>query len=47
MGKYLGIAEEIIKAEPTDGLWVDGRTDEKQLGMSYQELEKAMQRSKR
>jgi len=42
MGKYLGIAEEIIKAEPTDGLWVDGRTDEKQLGMSYQELEKAM-----
>lgn len=42
MGKYLGIADEIIKAEPTDGLWADGRTDEKQLGMSYKELEIAM-----
>jgi NAD+ synthase len=42
MGKYLGIAEEIIKAEPTDGLWADGRTDKNQLGMSYKELEKAM-----
>jgi len=42
MGKYLGIADEIIEAEPTDGLWADGRTDEKQLGMTYEELEKAM-----
>ena len=24
MGKNLGILEEIIKAEPTDGLWDDG-----------------------
>ena len=42
MGKHLGILEEIAKAQPTDGLWDDGRTDIVQLGMSYQELEKAM-----
>ena len=45
MGKDLGILEEIIKAQPTDGLWDDGRTDVKQLGMSYQDLEKAMKNS--
>ena len=27
MGKELGILEEIQMAEPTDGLWSDGRTD--------------------
>ena len=43
MGKNLGILDEIIKAQPTDGLWDDGRTDVGQLGISYQELEKAMQ----
>ena len=42
MGKYLGISKEIINAEPTDGLWEDGRSDVKQLGMTYQDLEKAM-----
>jgi NAD+ synthase len=42
MGKNLGILDEIINAQPTDGLWDDGRTDVVQLGMSYQELEKAM-----
>ena len=42
MGKELQILEDIIKAAPTDGLWADGRTDERQLGMSYQDLEKAM-----
>jgi len=42
MGKELGILKEIIDAEPTDGLWEDGRTDINQLGMSYDELEKAM-----
>ena len=45
MGKNLGILEEIVKAQPTDGLWDDGRTDVKQLGMSYQELEEAMKDS--
>jgi len=42
MGKNLGILKEIIDAQPTDGLWDDGRTDINQLGMSYQELEDAM-----
>ena len=42
MGKDLGILKEIIEAQPTDGLWDDARTDVKQLGMSYQELEEAM-----
>ena len=38
----LGIDSRIIDAEPTDGLWDDGRTDENQIGMSYEELEEAM-----
>ena len=42
LGKYLGVPKEIIQAEPTDGLWTDGRNDTDQLGMSYEELEKAM-----
>jgi NAD+ synthetase len=42
MGKSLGILKEILDAQPTDGLWNDGRTDVDQLGMSYQELEEAM-----
>ena len=42
MGKNLGILKEIVEADPTDGLWDDGRTDIKQLGMSYYELEEAM-----
>jgi NAD+ synthase len=45
MGKNLGILGEIVKAQPTDGLWDDGRTDVTQLGMSYQELEEAMEDS--
>ena len=45
MGKNLGISKEIIKAQPTDGLWDDGRTDVNQLGMSYEELEIAMKDS--
>ena len=40
--KELKILKEIIDAPPTDGLWDDGRTDEGQLGLSYQELEEAM-----
>ena len=42
LGKELKILEEIIKAPPTDGLWDDGRTDEGQLGLKYEELEEAM-----
>jgi len=43
MGKHLEVLNEIIKAEPTDGLWDDGRSDTTQLGMSYHELEEAME----
>jgi NAD+ synthase len=43
MGRELGLEKEIIDAEPTDGLWDDGRTDEGQLGMTYPELEHAME----
>ena len=42
MGKSLNILKEIIEADPTDGLWDDGRTDEGQLGLKYTELEEAM-----
>ena len=42
LGRELKILDEIINAQPTDGLWVDGRTDEDQLGLSYKELEEAM-----
>ena len=42
LGKELGILDEIITAQPTDGLWDDGRTDVGQLGLTYQELEEAM-----
>jgi NAD+ synthase len=42
MGREFGLSQEIIDAEPTDGLWDDGRTDEGQLGMSYPDLERAM-----
>jgi NAD+ synthase len=37
-----GIAQEILKAPPTDGLWPDGRTDFDQIGATYPELEWAM-----
>ena len=43
LGKELKILKEIIDAPPTDGLWDDGRTDEGQLGLSYKELEEAME----
>ena len=46
LGKELGILDEIIKAAPTDGLWDDGRTDEGQLGLKYDELEEAMDNPK-
>ena len=42
LGRELGITKKIIDAQPTDGLWDDGRTDEGQLGLTYEELEEAM-----
>ena len=46
LGKHLGVLKEIVEANPTDGLWDDGRNDEEQLGMTYSELEKAMKDKK-
>jgi len=43
LGKHLGVDQRIIDAQPTDGLWEDGRTDENQIGASYVELEEAME----
>ena len=43
MGREMGLIEEIINAVPTDGLWGDDRTDEDQLGATYDELEWAME----
>ena len=42
LAKELGVIDEILQAPPTDGLWGDERTDEDQLGATYEELEWAM-----
>lgn len=42
LGEYLQIPNSIQEAQPTDGLFGDNRTDEEQLGASYEELEWAM-----
>ena len=42
LGEYLAIPSSILTAAPTDGLFGDNRTDEDQLGASYDELEWAM-----
>ena len=43
LGEYLEIDERICQAPPTDGLWKDARSDEDQLGATYEELEEAME----
>ena len=42
LAKHLNVAQSILVAKPTDGLFGDNRSDEDQLGASYDELEKAM-----
>jgi NAD+ synthase len=42
LARFLGIADSIQKAAPTDGLFGDSRSDEDQIGASYPELEWAM-----
>jgi NAD+ synthase len=44
LGEHLGVDERIISAAPTDGLWDDGRTDEDQIGTSYNMLEWVMEK---
>ncbi|WP_420551587.1 NAD(+) synthase [Tenacibaculum aiptasiae] len=43
LGEYLGVPNSIQTAQPTDGLFGDSRTDEDQIGASYDELEWAME----
>jgi len=45
LGRYLNVPESILNAPPTDGLFGDDRTDEDQLGATYDELEWAMLQS--
>jgi NAD+ synthase len=45
LAEYLNVPESILKATPTDGLFGDDRSDEDQLGATYEELEKAMKAS--
>lgn len=42
LARELNIVQSILDAKPTDGLWADGRSDEDQIGASYEELEWAM-----
>lgn len=42
LSETLGVCKDILEAAPTDGLWNDNRTDEEQIGATYNELEWAM-----
>ena len=42
LAEVMGIVQEIQDVAPTDGIWNDGRTDEDQMGATYEELEWAM-----
>jgi len=42
IAKELSVIEDILIAKPTDGLWDDDRSDEDQIGNTYEELEWAM-----
>jgi NAD+ synthase len=43
LARYMGVVSSILNAAPTDGLWNDDRSDEDQIGATYDELEWAMQ----
>lgn len=43
LGRHLCVDQRIIDAAPTDGLWDDSRTDETQIGASYEDLEWVME----
>lgn len=45
LAAHLGVPNAILNAAPTDGLFGDNRSDEEQLGASYDELEWAMAQS--
>lgn len=43
VSKFLRIPDEIIEKPPTAGLW-EGQTDEKELGISYEDLDEILYR---
>ena len=45
LAEEMGVIEDIRNSIPNDGLWADGRTDEDQIGATYDELEWAMKQS--
>lgn len=42
LAKELNVVQSILQAKPTDGLFADGRSDEDQMGATYDELEWAL-----
>ena len=44
LGRQLGVNDDILNATPIDGLWDDNRSDEKQIGATYDELENIMKK---
>jgi NAD+ synthase len=42
IAKHIKVSPQILEAAPTDGLFGDSRTDQDQIGASYDELEWAM-----
>jgi len=47
IAKELGVINSIVTAAPTDGLFGDSRSDEDQIGASYDELEWAMKQAEK
>ncbi len=39
LGKFMGVPEQIIKKQPSAGLW-EGQTDEDELGITYSKLDR-------
>ena len=42
MAKHLGVSKDILEARPTAGLFDDGRTDQDEIGATYDQLERVM-----
>lgn len=45
MAREMNVSTDIVEASPTDGLFGDSRSDEEQIGASYDELEWAMKKA--
>jgi len=45
LAEYLGIPKKIINKPPSAGLW-EGQTDEKEIGISYEQLDKYLRTGK-